>query len=610
MKKRMMMVLTVLTAAVSGLSACGQSEAAPEAPAQEYCEDASSGWYGEDMREEDSSYAEAVSWSESGTEETAAAAPDHLPMALTGATEFRNGRAWIRYDDAGSTVLSGIDTEGNILFTIRDENTILYCAPFEDGFSWYAGKGEDGQYETIVDEYGNICYQAGTAPVSGAQEEHVLCYGNGKFVISRHISNMTADEWQLGCIDAYGNDVTEFLSCEQARYLGQTGSVSSGTMNTLYDRFDTGDDDWPVSACLGSSVYFLKDMGVHRNDILFNADTGSITEGFLDERGYDTEGWYWPLGMEDGRILAADASGEISIADTDAHLLGSYDTNAYRWTDGDASCGGGLFYRDRVYGSEERGYFDLSGQLVLSLEGLYPELDVWGYPFYDGYAVVWIRGQDRNDYATVIDRNGEQQFEPVPIGKVLSSGMILSGRFMVRSADGERLILDRQGNVLHDLSQELPDRYTFWTREPYGILRYYVGDAAYYTYFKLDDAAASDGSFRFHMPAADAWQDGTEEEVPVYAQVDGFTIEGRWKSVGDYGFGQAQPDAVIVFDGWNCNFCSPQDTYAFYPEGGWYRLDVTGFGSGDTQSFTVKTVDAEHIGVIAGGYTTELVRVG
>jgi len=52
------------------------------------------------------------------------------------------------------------------------------------------------------------------------------------------------------------------------------------------------------------------------------------------------------------------------------------------------------------------------------------------------------------------------------------------------------------------------------------------------------------------------------------------------------------------------------DTYAFYEEGDWYTLDVTGFSNGDTVSFTVMTVDEDHIDVIGGGgYTTELVRV-
>lgn len=94
-----------------------------------------------------------------------------------------------------------------------------------------------------------------------------------------------------------------------------------------------------------------------------------------------------------------------------------------------------------------------------------------------------------------------------------------------------------------------------------------------------------------------------------YQTISNFSIVGKWKSVGSYGFGQAQPGAIVVFNGTNCNFYSPQDTYAFYRNGDNYELDCTSFMSTDTVSFTVKTVDENNIDVLHGGYTTELMRV-
>ena len=102
----------------------------------------------------------------------------------------------------------------------------------------------------------------------------------------------------------------------------------------------------------------------------------------------------------------------------------------------------------------------------------------------------------------------------------------------------------------------------------------------------------------------------TEEPEKDYTYIPGFFIEGKWLSTGSYGFGQAAPGAVVAFDGINCNLCSPQDTYAFYPDGDWYSLTVTGFSGGDSQTFTVKTIDTRHIDLIgSGGYITELERV-
>lgn len=88
-----------------------------------------------------------------------------------------------------------------------------------------------------------------------------------------------------------------------------------------------------------------------------------------------------------------------------------------------------------------------------------------------------------------------------------------------------------------------------------------------------------------------------------------FAIEGSWKSVGDYGFGQAQPGAVVIFDGTNCNFFSPNDTYAFYQENGEWRLDCTSMLFSDTMSFQVEIEDNNNIDIYSDSYVTKLKRI-
>lgn len=88
-----------------------------------------------------------------------------------------------------------------------------------------------------------------------------------------------------------------------------------------------------------------------------------------------------------------------------------------------------------------------------------------------------------------------------------------------------------------------------------------------------------------------------------------FAIEGKWKSVGDYGFGQAQPGAIVIFDGTHCNFYSPSDTYALYQENEKWRLDCTDFLFANTVSFTVEIIDNDNIYVYYGSDATELRRV-
>ena len=86
-----------------------------------------------------------------------------------------------------------------------------------------------------------------------------------------------------------------------------------------------------------------------------------------------------------------------------------------------------------------------------------------------------------------------------------------------------------------------------------------------------------------------------------------FSIEGTWRSTGTESWGLVKKGSVVSFDGSHCALFSPNDTYAFYKEGGSYRLDVTGaLGSGG--SFTVKVVDDDNIELAQGSTALTLTR--
>ncbi len=99
------------------------------------------------------------------------------------------------------------------------------------------------------------------------------------------------------------------------------------------------------------------------------------------------------------------------------------------------------------------------------------------------------------------------------------------------------------------------------------------------------------------------------DEAENITVISDFSIEGKWKSVGDNGFGQAQPGAIVVFDGTHCNFYSPSDTYALYREDEKWRLDCTDFLFANTVSFTVEIIDSDNIYVYYGSDATQLRRV-
>ena len=564
----MMLILSVCLA----MSGCGGSSSSA---AEEVVE--------EEMETAEESFSEETSWedtedvgmSSDETFEDTEILSNAFGMVLTGATEFRNDVAWIRYDEEGRAALSVIDTDGQILFTVYAEG-VLYCAPFEDGVSFYAGKDPDSgeRYEVIVDRNGNECYRAGMNPASGAAEEHILCYGNGRFILARHTSGMTADEWQIGAIDAYGSELCEFQHCENAKVMGY---FQTDKMNVYYDSYkDYDGNTWSVSRYLGDDIYYLHTGNMNLMDeCLYNAATGAIQIGAPD--GYSI---MFPQEIVDGHLVTLSSGrNSVLVMTEDFEPEGEFETFSDKWDDIDAKFRNGLFYSahgnyDNPYNLDyRRGYYDLYGNMVISLDNFYPELDsldIWGFPFYDGYAAVQIRGQDHKMYVTVINESGEEQFTPMQIDSVRLDGEFHNGCFVVKAEDGSRLFVNTSGEIVHNFSDDLPESYAFWLSEPYSVLRYGAENLNYFSYFLLSDVLAAGGDhYELSMPAVNMGQTGENIEKS-YSYVSGLTIEGKWKSTGSYGFGQAQPGAIVAFDGINCNFFSPQDTYAFYPDGDWY----------------------------------------
>ncbi|MDO4809044.1 MAG: zinc ribbon domain-containing protein [Eubacteriales bacterium] len=126
----------------------------------------------------------------------------------------------------------------------------------------------------------------------------------------------------------------------------------------------------------------------------------------------------------------------------------------------------------------------------------------------------------------------------------------------------------------------------------------------------MEEEETSD-TYREPETATETMAPETEpEKVQRYADVRNFYIEGKWKNTGSTGFGQAQPGSIIIFDGMNCNYFSPRDTYAFYKNGNNWQLDCTSFMSTDTLSFTVGIIDENNIEIIYGSKAVKLTRVG
>lgn len=119
-----------------------------------------------------------------------------------------------------------------------------------------------------------------------------------------------------------------------------------------------------------------------------------------------------------------------------------------------------------------------------------------------------------------------------------------------------------------------------------------------------------------YLMSKDSYGDWPSRIRRLREKPDDFSIEGKWKSTGSVGFGQAQPGNIVVFDGddegkGNCNFYSPKDTYHFYRSGidGRIWLETTNVLWGDTLSFEVSILSNNEIRLSFGGQVTTLERM-
>lgn len=485
---------------------------------------------------------------------------------------FSEERAWVDFNKDGITHTGIIDTDGKLLY--ESEGGFSYVSQFVDGTAFYRKNVEKTSPCGIIDLAGNVLFESQISPDGGYL---ILAYGNGHFLVAQHIQNFETDEWRYGTIDKDGNILNEM----------KKGEINFGS---FYQ------SDWE-SKYIGENFMALP-TGV------YNIET-SVFSYFP----------YFPYSATGADVVISDFYDGNAIFVVEpglgAIVACVIDTNfeAYRNDDGDyqgfvsrhdinelSIYSKGLIWN--AHDSEEAGYYDRNWNLVVSLEK-YRDKDIKGGPFGDGYAAVTLRGEDGYRYASAVDQSGNLAYDPVKIdsGELNDSA---NGYFQV-VIDDEEKIISPDGAIytpgIDDLSMlkeltfgDVSGGFIIMSSEENNsdVTPYYVS---------LDANTLIDSvkvtSADMDIVEDESWSDETSEDSS-YIVPDSYDITGKWKSVGDSGFGQAQPGAIVVFDGNNCNFYSPKDTYAFYKEDDRYVLDITSV-LGESLIQTVNIIDDDNI---------------
>ncbi len=404
-------------------------------------------------------------------------------MNVIGTAPFAEGIGWVQYADRTEVYTSAVEPDGHVLFTVT--GPVLYVSPFENGtaFIVYADnafgyepnssrkyyvyalqKADSACHEVIVDTAGKELYTTSAVDTTRShEEEHILCGGGGKFVVLRHQSGLEYNGWTMGTINAAGETVDAFQSYSGKISEYYSYTVGSGMLPEWADDYYDSQiqlknsyltyNKSDVAGYLGEGVYYIPGYP----NMLYIPAKGIVVPTSHSARVIGE--------VHNGKVLSYDSGTasyyrEYTDGVTESEYLNRI-LDAYQYIDPDRLPIGTRmrfytysFFRKRMTGNRyyhDHAYFDMEMNRVVEITD-YPELDMEGSAFSDGYALLRLLGKDGNLYVTVIDENGTVQFEPFKITdgeKSLSPG--ISNGFFVANDGDDCAVYDIHGNYIRHI---------------------------------------------------------------------------------------------------------------------------------------------------------------
>lgn len=337
-----------------------------------------------------------------------------------------------------------IDNKGKIIWeseTTWKESPLIEVSEFRDGLAYFIFEGNEQSMYYILDTEGTVSFTK-----EYTDDFKILSHGDGLFLCAEHISNFDTDEWQIGAIDKNGDIVVPFKKYSYRDFNpskpdpveAPSGEVPNpdydygGYMEyqdklyayeryleelAKYEEYEDGnyqsneisfDDSSVRIEYLGNDVYMLD--GYQEFRLLLNIRDQRIIHNFNETNSQGTIGRFF-AGFEDG--MATVLYNDIKEGDmvcslgTDGTLTPIISND---WTKNDLP-NSAMFNEGLAF--NEGAYYNLEGEMMID----FPEYKDHAYicgPFQNGYAPMAIIGADGVCYVTVINKNGELMFDPMP----------------------------------------------------------------------------------------------------------------------------------------------------------------------------------------------------
>lgn len=553
---------------------------------------------------------------------------------------FKDGVAWvtIRNKDDNKEHLALVNSKGEVVFfadsvSFDGDNNNITTTPFvNDLAAVYRKKTESKPGFIIINSNGETLY-------SCSDENMYLCglADDGTFMILKHDSGFDHDKWMLCTMDGSLNLVETGLDIDKELLRGyEFKKLADNLYLYLYNSGGCGGiinikNKAYIRPSQYKGYYYCSRDYLRWND-LYDGDYFIPNDILINLK---TSGEIDKTALNDSSVIHFQRSEELK------DLLG-YEKKFKLWN------GGSYFQKYQKKDKDNttiREYADKSGKSIFTFpefpDGVqYVDID----DFSGKYVAVDLIGVDDKPYVTLIDDTGKTAYEPLQIKSKYYKGCSCNGYiFLYYYGDGKYYEIIAPDGTTKRFGDDLSGlgEATLVYKEDFKL--YIGGGYIFYNdngtnkYISYDGKTILDtitASYNSNNALVFTNADGnkiigginkiderstdnttsTDSSIVAtanpkeYVNKNDFSIIGKWKNVGDYTYGQAQKGSIIAFDGKNCNFFSPKDTYAFYKNGDNYKLDCTS-PLADTVSFTVKIVDENNIDVFNGSNIVELKRV-
>lgn len=335
-------------------------------------------------------------------------------LNLKSVSNFKNGYAWVKSSEETSFL---INAKGEIIYT--SESCYKYHDMSNDACFVQEKIGENKYEYKIIDKNGQV-----VASSADGKFDEILASGDNLFFVHKYEGSIDSSRNLYGTINEKGEFVNNLRECPfvnskevEAEYVGAKSFIFGDLIYLSYssvymsscDKFFDNSNEREKYKGIGDDLYILYNHGI----------TAEGSEKKYSE--FDDDGYKYVVIRSDGKIEKTTkfdniVNGFLITVDSEKKAVSFNDPAT-----------GKTFIFSKYFIS------DVYHDKVRAA---------------DNNLLVSIKGEDGNNYYTILDRNGNMLFEPVS-GK---SAYANDGKISLLKDDGYS-VLDYSGNVIIDIGK-------------------------------------------------------------------------------------------------------------------------------------------------------------